>query len=176
MPLAFSRLWSPQSLETRPHYRDGLKIPSGFEVLFLLNYWPRNGSKTKAWHLNPCHNLAFFLYNVTFTLFLLRLSAPPHSPGAPSVHLLISFCVGKPPVQGRQEDQEMASGTQIRQKQTQSCRTTMAVFLISLCFSLCRVLCMQMFINITKHCHCAGWMSLLCKSLPKLFVSRVGWP
>lgn len=41
---------------------------------------------------------------------------PLSSPGAASVHLLISFCAGKPPVQGRQEDQEMASGTQIRHK------------------------------------------------------------
>lgn len=98
---------------------------------------------------------------------------PLSSPGAASVHLLISFCAGKPPVQGRQEDQEMASGTQIRhkkkKKQTQICRTRMPVILILLCFSLCRVLCMQMFINITKHRHCAGWSRLLYKSLPKLY-------
>lgn len=113
-----------------------------------------------------CHNPAFSLYNITLSLSVFASLLPLSSPGAPSVYLLIRFCAGKPPVQGRQEDREMASGTQIRQKQTQTCRLTMSVILISLCFSLGRVQRMQMFTDVTKHPQCTGWRRLLYKNLP----------
>lgn len=157
------------------------KMPEGLEKhtsALIRSSW--TSVHDSRWRFPSLHAIILSFLYITSQWLISSVASLLHasSPGAPSVHLLISWCAGKPPVQERQEDQEMASGMKIRKKKKKNRhRFVYGCYscFVWLCFSLCRVL--QMFINITKHRtkHCAGWRRTLRKSLPQLFVPRIRW-
>lgn len=95
------------------------KMPEGLEKhtsALIRSSW--TSVHDSRWRFPSLHAIILAFLYITSQWLISSVASLLHasSPGAPSVHLLISLCAGKPPVQERQEDQEMASGMKIRKR------------------------------------------------------------